>query len=156
MKFSAMPDHARRRTLRGLAAVLSLAAVSACAPGGSGLVDVRGQPVPTAVFLFFDKDSAQPQADSEQALREAAAFLVQYDNTIARIVGHVAPDEAMGGPIEQRIDTQRATSVGTRLIQLGVSPARIEPFSAGRNENMAQGTDSVDIDRRVDILFGVQ
>ena len=156
MEFFEIVGIRRRHTLRGICALLSVAVVSACSSAENGLRDVRGQPVPTAVFLFFDKDSAQPQAESEQALREAASFLVQYDNTIARIVGHVAPDESMEGPVEQRIDTQRATSVGTRLIQLGVSPVRIQPFGAGRNENMAQGVESVDIDRRADILFGIQ
>lgn len=156
MKFALQTDYGWGRILPLMCGVISFVAVSACAPGRASLPDVRGQPVPTAVFLFFDIDSAQPQADSERALRETAAFLVQYDNTIAKIVGHVAADESMDGPIEQRIDTQRAASVGTRLMQLGVSPTRIEPFGAGRNENMAQSMDSTDIDRRVDILFGVQ
>jgi len=137
-------------------AAICLVAVTACGQGGDRLVDVRGQPVPTAVFLFFDKDAAQLQAESEAALREAAAFLVQYDNTVARIVGHVARDETLEGPVEQRLDTRRATAVGTRLMQLGVSPARIQPLSAGRGENMSRAADSHDIDRRVDILYGVQ
>lgn len=145
----------RRFGFRGIAAVVMLGALSACA-ANPGLVDVRGQPVPTAAFLFFDKDSAQPQAESEAALREAAAYLVQYDNTVARIVGHIAPDEPDDLPSEQRLDTLRATAVGTRLMELGVSATRIEPLGAGRGENMSSGPDSADIDRRVDILFGVQ
>lgn len=156
MSSAAMPEFVRLGSRRLLALCVVLTGLSACASDGARLADVRGQPVPTAAFLFFDKDAAQPQAESEQPLREAAAFLVQYDNTIARIVGHVARDEAMDVPIEQRIDTQRATAIGTRLIQLGVAPGRIEPFSAGRSENMSQSAENVDIDRRVDILFGVQ
>jgi outer membrane protein OmpA-like peptidoglycan-associated protein len=128
--------------------------LAACAPTDR-LDNVRGQPVPTATFLFFDKDSATLQADSIPALREAAAYLVQYDNTFARIVGHVAPDEPNSVAVEQRIDTQRTMSVGTQLMELGVQAGRIQPFSAGRAENMSATSDDVDIDRRVDIIFVV-
>ena len=128
--------------------------LAACA-SGERLENVRGQPVPTATFLFFDKDSATLQADSIPALREAAAYLVQYDNTFARIVGHVAPDESTSGAVEQRIDTQRTMSVGTQLMELGVQAGRIQPFSAGRAENMSTTAGDVDIDRRVDIIFVV-
>jgi len=128
--------------------------LAACAPTDR-LDNVRGQPVPTATFLFFDKDSATLQPDSIPALREAAAYLVQYDNTFARIVGHVAPDESTSGAVDQRIDTQRTISVGTQLMELGVQAGRIQPFSAGRAENMSATAGDVDIDRRIDIIFVV-
>jgi len=128
--------------------------LAACAPTDR-LDNVRGKSIPTATFLFFDKDSATLQPDSIPALREAAAYLVQYDNTFARIVGHVAPDESTSGAVEQRIDTQRTMSVGTQLMELGVQAGRIQPFSAGRAENMSTTAADVDIDRRVDIIFVV-
>lgn len=140
------------RAVTGLGLLLIMAA---CAPR-SELIDVRGQPVPTAVFLFFDKDAAQPQADSTPALNEAASFLVQYDNTVARIVGHVAADEALPSDPSQRIDTLRTAAVGSELMRLGVSPDRIQPVNAGRSENMASSGAENAIDRRVDILFGLQ
>lgn len=138
-----------------LAVILCLVSLAACAPV-DGSVDVRGRPVPTAVFVFFDKESSQPQVESDAALREAAAYLLQYDNTVARIVGHLARDENMDGADAQRLDSRRAATVGTRLIQLGVASNRIQPLSAGRSENMAGASGSPDIDRRVDILFGIQ
>ena len=138
-----------------LAASILLAALAACAPGAQ-LEDVRGKPVPTATFLFFDKDSAELQSDSVPALRQAAAFLIQYDNTYARIVGHVAPDEAVNLPVDQRIDAQRSTVVGTQLMQLGVQAERLQPFSAGQAENMSQPSGDSNIDRRVDIIFAVR
>jgi outer membrane protein OmpA-like peptidoglycan-associated protein len=128
--------------------------LAACAPA-DGLDNVRGQPVPTATFLFFDKNSATLQPDSIPALREAAAYLVQYDNTFARIVGHLAPDESTSGAVEQRLDTQRSMTVGSQLMELGVQAGRIQPFSAGRSENMSSTAGDVDIDRRVDIIFVV-
>jgi len=137
-----------------IAAAITLL-LSACGTG-TQLEDVRGQPVPTATFLFFDKDSGDLQPDSVPVLRQAAAYLVQYDNTFARIVGHVAPDEAIDLPVAQRLDTRRATTVGTQLMQLGVQAERIQPFSAGKNENMSNSPENVAIDRRVDIIFGVR
>lgn len=138
---------------QALVACLALL-LAACAPG-ERLDNVRGQPVPTATFLFFDKDSATLQPDSIPVLRDAAAYLVQYDNTFARIVGHVAPDESTSGAVEQRLDTQRTMTVGTQLMELGVQAGRIQPFSAGRAENMSATAGDVDIDRRVDIIFVV-
>ena len=61
--------------LRGMV-VFGMLAMTACAPS-SNLINVRGQDVPTAIFIFFDKDSAIPQEESERAINEAAAFLVQ-------------------------------------------------------------------------------
>lgn len=140
-----------KAALRGIF-LLSMLALTACAPS-SNLINVRGQDVPTAIFIFFDEDSAIPQEESERAINEAAAFLVQYDNTVARIVGHVAPDEELASDPNQRLDRLRAAAIGSRLVQYGVQGNRIQPIVAGRSENMSgQGADP-SIDRRVDILF---
>lgn len=135
------------------AGLLAILVLSACAPA-SNLIDVSGQDVPTAVFVFFDAGSATPQAESDIAINEAAAFLVQYDNTFARIIGHVAPDEALSPDANQRLDTLRSTSVGVQLMQLGVGGDRIQQVSAGRGENMSAPGGDPSIDRRVDIIFG--
>lgn len=133
--------------------LLGFLALAACAPP-SNLVNVRGQDVPTAIFVFFDEGSAIPQEESEAAINEAAAFLVQYDNTVARIVGHVAPDEELSADDDQRLDRLRAASIGARLVQFGVQGDRIQPISAGRRENMSVRGGDPSIDRRVDIIFG--
>jgi outer membrane protein OmpA-like peptidoglycan-associated protein len=132
--------------------MLGMLALTACAPS-SNLINVRGQDVPTAIFIFFDKDSAIPQEESERAINEAAAFLVQYDNTVARIVGHVAPDEELASDPDQRLDRARAAAIGSRLVQYGVQGNRIQPISSGRKENMSGQGGDPSIDRRVDILF---
>lgn len=140
------------KACRRIAIIFFLFALTACAPS-SGLVNVKGRDVPTAVFVFFDKDSPVPQDESESVINEAAAFLVQYDNTVARIVGHVAPDEELSSDEDQRLDRLRAAAIGARLVQYGVQGNRIQPAVAGRRENMSgQGGDPA-IDRRVDILF---
>lgn len=140
-----------KSALRGLL-LFGMLGLTACAPS-SNLINVRGQDVPTAIFIFFDEDSAIPQEESERAINEAAAFLVQYDNTVARIVGHVAPDEELASDPDRRLDRARAAAIGSRLVQYGVQGDRIQPVVAGRSENMSgQGADP-SIDRRVDILF---
>lgn len=137
------------------ALLLGFVALAACAPS-SNLVNVRGQDVPTATFVFFDEDPAIPQTESEAVINETAAFLVQYDNTVARIVGHVAPDEELSSDENQRLDRLRAASIGARLVQLGVQSDRIQPISAGRRENMSTQGGDPSIDRRVDIIFGTR
>lgn len=134
---------------------MGLLALTACAPS-SNLINVRGQDVPTAFFVFFDEDSAIPQSESDAAINEAAAFLVQYDNTVARVVGHVAPDEDLSSDPDQRLDRLRSASIGSRLIQYGVESDRIQPVAAGRGENMSGQGGDPSIDRRVDILFGTR
>lgn len=143
-----------RNTLRG-ASLFGFLALAACAPS-SNLVNVRGQDVPTAIFVFFDEDSAIPQTESESVINEAAAFLVQYDNTVARIVGHVAPDEELSSDENQRLDRLRAASIGALLVQFGVQGDRIQPISAGRRENMSTQGGDPSIDRRVDIIFATR
>lgn len=140
------------RLLAGLCLTLLL---SACGPQDT-LVDVRGKPAPTAMFVFFDKDSSLPQEESNVVIQEAAAYLTQYNNTVARIVGHVAPDEPVASDANQRLDRLRASAIGADLMKLGVKPERIQPVVAGRTENMSNRSGDPGIDRRVDILFGVQ
>ena len=136
---------------------MGILALAACAPGqNSDLIDVRGQDVPTAAFVFFDEGSAVPQEESEIAINEAAAFLVQYDNTVARVVGHISPSEEVPSDPTQRLDRLRVAAVGARLSQYGVSSERIEAVTAGRQENMSQPGGDTSIDQRVDILFATR
>lgn len=146
---------AQPKLFRSIAAFAVLLTITACTPR-SELIDVRGQPVPTAIFVFFDQNAAEPQEASKAALNEAAAFLVQFDNTVARIVGHAAPDEPLSDDPGQNLDTRRTASIGAELMRLGVPGDRIQPLSAGRTENMSSSAADADIDRRVDILFGVR
>ena len=118
-------------------------------------IDVRDRAVPTAMFVFFERDLAEITADARPVLDEAAAFLTQYPNTQARVVGHLAPDEAEVEDPRERLDAKRAISVMGYLFDRGVTGERVQPANRGRAENMSSpGTE--DIDRRVDILFSTQ
>lgn len=142
--------------MRGLT-LMGVLFIAACAPGQDPrLVNVRGQDVPTAAFVFFDEGSAVPQEESEITINEAAAFLTQYDNTVARVVGHVSPAEPVPSDPTQRLDRLRVAAVGARLARYGVSSDRIEAVTAGRQENMSQPGGDTSIDQRVDILFSTR
>jgi outer membrane protein OmpA-like peptidoglycan-associated protein len=126
--------------------------VSAC----SQLPDVRNRDVPTAMFLFFEKDSDQFQPDSEALLAEAAAFLTQYDNTAVKIVSHIAHDENPG-TADDPLDRRRSIAVLNALVALGVQQVRIKASEVGLKESLVEKTGEPDhsIDRRVDLLFGI-
>lgn len=139
---------ARALTCLGIGLILS-----ACAQ--TPTVDVRDRAVPTAMFVFFDRDQTDIKEDARPVLDEAAAFLTQYPNTQARVVGHLAPDEAKSDDPKDQLDAQRVIAVMSYLFEQGVTGERVQPANRGRAENMStQGTE--DIDRRVDILFATQ
>ncbi len=125
-----------------LAASLT-ALLGACVTGP----DVRGKPVPTAYFIFYEKDSVTPTEDSSSSFDEAAAFLTQYDNTSVRIVGHVSADETVAD-----LDKQRASHVAEELAKRGAQPPRMQLLGVGNSESIANGDGTAD--RRVEILFG--
>lgn len=128
-------------------ALLALAvSVSACV----GTPSVRGTPVPTAFFVFFDQGSAEPMADSAAVFDEAAAYLTQYDNTAVRIVGHVSSDEAAAD-----LDKQRASRAAEELVKRGAQPARMKLVGVGTAESVsgAGGAGDPAVDRRVELLF---
>lgn len=113
--------------------------------------NVRGKPVPTAYFIFYEQDSVTPTADPAPIFDEAAAFLTQYDNTSVRIVGHVSADETVAD-----LDQQRASHAAEELVKRGAQAPRMQLLGVGNSESVSKGSDAVDgsADRRVEILFG--
>lgn len=118
--------------------------------GCVGTASVKGTPVPTAFFVFFEKDSATPDSDATPVFDEAAAYLVQYDNTAVRIVGHMSKDE---NPVD--LDQQRASRVAEELAKRRAQPARMKLLGKGSSENISSDPAVGDpmVDRRVEILF---
>jgi outer membrane protein OmpA-like peptidoglycan-associated protein len=133
-------------TLRRCIALYFLIALSGCV----GMPDVKGKPVPTAFFVFFEKDSATPNAEAKQVFDEAAAYLIQYDNTTVRIVGHISKDETAAD-----LDRQRASHAAEELAKRGAQPVRMKLFGMGTKESLSDNPSVGDpsIDRRVEILF---
>ncbi len=118
--------------------------------GCVGAPNVKGKPVPTAFFVFFEKDSATPDEDATAVFDEAAAYLVQYDNTAVRIVGHVSKDENTAA-----LDQQRASRAAEELAKRGAQPVRMQLLGMGSQENISNDPSVGDptVDRRVEILF---
>lgn len=126
-----------------LALALSLA-------GCVSMQNVRGKPVPTAFFVFFEAGQSEPTAESKAVFDEAAAYLKQYDNTSVRIVGHVSPDETA-----PQLDQQRASRVAEELVKRGALAARMDLLGVGSQESLSGGAKGGDpaMDRRVEVLF---
>lgn len=133
-------------TLRRYIVLCLSVALSGCV----GMPDVKGKPVPTAFFVFFEKDSATPNAESNPVFDEAAAYLIQYDNTAVRIVGHMATDEKVAD-----LDQQRASRVAEELAKRGAQAVRMKLVGMGAKENLSSDPAVGDptVDRRVEILF---
>lgn len=131
----------RRCIVLGLALALS---------GCVGTPNVKGKPVPTAFFVFFQKDSAEPDEDAKAVFDEAAAYLIQYDNTAVRIVGHESKDETTA-----ELDQKRASRAAEELAKRGAQPVRMQLLGMGTQENISAdpSVGDVSVDRRVEILF---
>lgn len=124
--------------------------LSVALSGCVGMPDVKGKPVPTAFFVFFEKDSATPDVESNPVFDEAAAYLIQYDNTAVRIVGHMATDEKVAD-----LDQQRASRIAEELAKRGAQAVRMKLVGMGAKENLSSNPAVGDptVDRRVEILF---
>lgn len=124
--------------------------VASVLAGCVGTQNVRGTAVPTAFFVFFEKDSATPDAAAKPVFDEAAAYLVQYDNTAVRIVGHMSQDES-----GTDLDQQRASRAAEELAKRGGQPVRMKLLGKGATENISNDPNVGDpsVDRRVEILF---
>ena len=118
--------------------------------GCAGTQNIKGTAVPTAFFVFFEKDSATPDPAAKAVFDEAAAYLVQYDNTAVRIVGHVSKDENATD-----LDQQRASRAAEELAKRGAQPVRMKLLGKGASENISNDPTIGDpsVDRRVEILF---
>jgi len=114
---------------------------------------VKGKTVPTAFFVFFEKDSAKSDAAAKPVFDEAAAYLVQYDNTAVRIVGHMSKDENA-----TNLDQQRASHAAEELAKRGAQSVRMILLGKGATENISNNLAVGDpsTDRRVEILFSTR
>ena len=127
-------------------AIIVVTLMSAC----TQTQDVRGKPVPTAFFVFFEEGSAEPMKESAAIFDEAAAYLKQYDNTSARVVGHISTEEA-----SESLDQERASRVAEELVKRGALAARLQLLGVGDKEKITGvgGNSDSAVDRRVEILF---
>lgn len=136
-----------------LALSLALLLGACVAPDGSTPAGTKDREVPTALFVFFEENSAEPTEGSARVLREVVALMSKYDTLSARVVGHNGASETSGKPAFP-LDMQRSTYVIGQLVGKGISAARLGVKNMGSKEAMAGsvgGDESVD--RRVEIIM---
>lgn len=134
---------------------LSLALLlSACVGAGSGMqTGGKDREVPTAFFVFFEENSAEPVEGDAKVLREVVALMSHYDTLSARVVAHNGASETSDKPAFP-LDMQRSTYVIGQLVGKGISASRLGVKNMGSTEAMAAsvgGDESVD--RRVEIIM---
>lgn len=140
--------------MRVVAGVCVAAWVSACAPAMTDMErEVAARDVPTAMFVFFEKDTTELVAGSEDVIDRAATVLSVYDNIGVRVVGHIASDERRdldGTPL----DEARAMLLMEDLAERDAAAKVLSTLAQGTAESMAEAADGdAAVDRRVELIF---
>jgi peptidoglycan-associated lipoprotein len=132
------------RSALPLAAVATLAALSACASKPAPVAEqpVVSQPtgpVPGSVQdfqasvgdrVFFDLDQYTLRADARSTLDKQAAWLAKYPNVRILIEGNA--DERGTREYNLALGARRASATKDYLVSLGVAAGRIETVSYGK------------------------
>lgn len=130
-------------------------AVSGCATIVPLDREVGQEPVPTAMFVFFDTESVVPVEGSEAVFDRAASVLRVFDNIGVKLVGHRAADESalVDGA---GLDEARLRVLAAQMERRGVGGKVISQLAQGTQENMAAaaGGDHA-VDRRGEMIFGI-
>ena len=88
--------------------------------------------------IFFDTDSTSIRADAQQTLARQAQWLKQYPNYSITVEGHA--DERGTREYNLALGARRAEAVRSYLISRGVSAARIDTISFGKERPIAEGS----------------
>lgn len=103
--------------------------------------------------ILFAFDSAVVSSGLTSDLKVLAASLNDYPGTTVEVIGHTDSDGEAG--YNQRLSSDRASSVASVLIREGVASSRIRAFGRGEDEPVA--TNQTDAgraqNRRVEIVI---
>lgn len=88
--------------------------------------------------VFFGYDRHDLSAEARAVLRDQAAWLMTYGDTRITIAGHC--DERGTREYNLALGARRAEAVRSYLISRGVSAARIDTISFGKERPIAQGS----------------
>ena len=89
--------------------------------------------------VYFDTDEYNVRADAQPVLSNQAAWLARYPQVRIRIEGNA--DERGTREYNLALGARRANAVRDFLVGRGVSAARIETLSYGKERPMAAGSD---------------
>ncbi|KAB2919689.1 MAG: OmpA family protein [Hyphomicrobiaceae bacterium] len=85
--------------------------------------------------VFFSEGSAQLGARARAALEAQAAWMLRYPTVQVTVEGHA--DDSGAGESDMVLAQRRAEAVRQRLVEAGVSPARIRTVAYGRARPVA-------------------
>jgi peptidoglycan-associated lipoprotein len=88
--------------------------------------------------VYFDLDSYEVRSDAYPRLDAQVAWLQRYPQVTVRIEGNA--DERGTREYNLALGARRAESVRAYLVQRGVSPARIDTISYGKERPIAAGS----------------
>lgn len=88
--------------------------------------------------LLFDTGSATLQPQSDQQLHNIAAILQAYPNVHLRIGGYT--DNVGDAAANLKLSQERATNVMNELVQMGVSPDRLDAKGYGEDHPVADNS----------------
>lgn len=110
-------------------------------PGGLGAAQpgsVRDFAATAGDRIYFELDSYQVSPEAGRRLDAQAQWLQRYPNVTVRIEGNA--DERGTREYNLALGARRAEAVRTYLTQRGVSPARIDTISFGKERPIATGS----------------
>lgn len=121
------------------------------APAGDPLNDPNGTLAKRSVYFDFDK--SQVRAEYQSLIEAHGHYLVDHGSRQIKIEGSC--DERGGREYNLALGQRRADAVRERLQLVGVSAARVETISLGKEKPKATGHDEAAWaeNRRADIVY---
>jgi peptidoglycan-associated lipoprotein len=138
---------AKGRALRLAGALVAVLAIAACAKNpadvgdltGAGRYDAPGSPQDFVVNVgdrvFFETDSVELTPTAQATLDKQARWLQQYNRYSFTIEGHA--DERGTREYNFALGSQRAEATKNYLAARGISPARMQTVSYGKERPVA-------------------
>jgi len=134
-----------KRRAFGLAALLALPALAACAPTDPMGAQLAAQPVRV---VFFEDDSIATSEEAKAVIRDAAEVAKRYPGAPVRVLGFSAPEPGLAPTVA--LSRARAERVVNELVAAGVPRGQITQQGRG-----AVPFDAVPVQsRRVEIHIG--
>jgi peptidoglycan-associated lipoprotein len=99
--------------------------------------DIASEAPPDRVHFEYDKADLNPAAMA--TLQKQAAWLVRFPSVVLVIEGH--SDERGTREYNLALAARRATAVRTYLVTLGISAARVETISYGKERPACTASD---------------
>ncbi len=114
---------------------------------------IYGRSTPPLKAIFFDFDSYQIRDDMKERLREAAEYLFAHPEVRLELQGNC--DERGSSEYNLALGEKRALAVKRYLVNLGVSPERLETVSFGEERPLDPGHNEKAwaLNRRVDLVI---